>query len=153
MRRLLIVPLSLLFIFLSGCQLLFMSNKNILKYYVDDANYGEVIGKIIEKDFTLAEDDYTSTCLLTIEVTSGVDFYKKDGQDVELPINDYFEICGHNELYDMIDVGDVIEAVSAPGIFYDGHNKPIVALNKNGLTLLSFEKGKADYIEWLIRTW
>lgn len=153
MKKLLLVPLSFLLMFLSGCQLLFMSNKNMLKYYVDNDNYGEVIGEVVEKNVTPATDSYQSTCLLTLEVTFGVEFYKKDGIEVELPINDYFEIFGHEGLYDMVDVGDVIKLISAPRIFYDGHNKPIVALSKDGQTVLSFEKGKADYIEWIIRTW
>ena len=153
MKKLLLIPLSFLLMFLSGCQLLFMSNKNMLKYYVDNDNYGEVIGEVIEKNVAYATDSFQSSCLLTIEVSFGAEFYKKDGLEIELPINDYFEIFGHEELYVMVDVGDVIKFVSAPRIFYDGHNKPIVSLSKDGQTMLSFEKGKADYIEWIIRTW
>lgn len=49
----------------------------------------------------------------------------------------------------MIFVGDSIDFVSAPRIFYDGQNMPIVALKKDEEVLLSFERGKADYIEWI----
>lgn len=70
-------------------------------------------------------------------------------EGIDLPINDYFSIYEHTEIYDLIFVSDSLDFVSAPRIFYDGQNMPIVALKKDDEILLSFEKGKADYIEWI----
>ena len=144
MRKYLVVILFvIMFCSLSACQLLFSPKDSMLEYYSVDDNYGELTGTIVEKT------EFTDSCLLKINVTVGRDFYLKDGIEYDLPINDYFSIYEHAEIYDLIFVGDSIDFVSAPRIFYDGQNMPIVALKKDEEVLLSFERGKADYIEWI----
>ena len=142
-KYLVVILLVIMFFSLSACQLLVIPKNMMLEYYSVDDNYGELTGTIVEKT------EFSDSCLLKINVIAGRDFYLKDGIEYDLPINDYFSIYEHTEIYDLLLVGDSLDFVSAPKIFYDGQNMPIVALKKDDEVLLSFEKGKADYIEWI----
>ena len=46
-------------------------------------------------------------------------------------------------------VGDKIDFISAPEHFFDGHKWPIVAIVKDGVTYLEYEKGKAALLDWV----
>ena len=49
-------------------------------------------------------------------------------------------------------VRDLIDFVTVPFHFYNGHRLPIVELKKNGDTLLTFDEGKENLIDWVNTT-
>lgn len=53
----------------------------------------------------------------------------------------------------MLNVDDVVIITSAPMIFYNGQIPPIVYLEKDGETLISYEEGKAAYLDWIENEW
>lgn len=44
---------------------------------------------------------------------------------------------------------DRILFTSAPDFFYNGHNLPLVHIEKEGITLLTYTEGKKDYLSWI----
>ena len=49
-------------------------------------------------------------------------------------------------------IGDRIAFVTVPFHFYNGHKLPIVELKRNGDTLLTFDEGKENLIDWVNAT-
>lgn len=140
-----IKKLLLLFIFsvitlFAACDI-FMSNKNIIKYYSDDSNYETIECVLVAKD--------TET-----ENTIIVDIQTKDSSYTP---DHYQYYCFHfyfdTEIFDQLNTGDIITITSAPMTFYNGHLLPIIALEKDGETLISFEEGKAAYLHLLETEW
>ena len=50
--------------------------------------------------------------------------------------------------YDIADE-DMVDYVTVPFHFYNGHHLPIVELKRNGETLLTFEEGRQNLFDWL----
>ena len=59
------------------------------------------------------------------------------------------EIVEANGVYEKIKLGDRVEFTSAPGDFGNGYMLPIVAISVNGESLLDFEEGYENFLDWL----
>ncbi len=116
-----------------------LCRNRMLEYYSDDSNYVELTGVVLEK----VKNGNRLTNILSIRVISSDDDFYMYGSDTG-----YF--CVYSQkLLDSINVDDNIIFESAPRIFYDGQEYPILSLNKDGQELLSFAEGKNTFIEWI----
>ena len=62
------------------------------------------------------------------------------------------EICDYyiySERIIDLNVGDTIDFMTVPFHFYNGHKLPIVELKIRGKTLLAFDDGKNNLIDWV----
>ena len=71
-------------------------------------------------------------------------------------LNDYIsyedELCDyyiHSDQFIELQVGEEIQFTTVPFHFYNGHKLPIVELKIDENTLLSFEEGKENLINWV----
>lgn len=122
----------LLVVFLSGCSI---SNqklyKKMIEKYLDNQNYVTLTGEVIEFN----EKNVTIKCE---------------------KLNDYIsyedELCDYyiysNRLIEL-KVGEEIQFTTVPFHFYNGHKLPIVELKISERTLLFFEEGKQNLIDWV----
>ena len=108
--------------------------EKMLKYYSDDSVYCNLCGEIKEKN-----DVY-----LIIEVFTESHTFISRGENGYITFVIYGSSC-----IEKIEVGDVIDFISAPMCFYNGHYMPIVYLEKEQEVLLSFEEGKTNYLNWI----
>lgn len=120
----------LLVVLLAGCHFYEMHDKLLAKKmtekYSDDQNYVTMIGEIIE---------YDGGCVtIKCEGKSACEYLIYSDDPLELPI------------------GEQVEFTTVPFHFYNGHRLPIVELKSNGNTLLSFEEGKRNLLEWVNAT-
>ena len=124
--------ITLLGVFLSGCNI---SNQKLadkmIEKYSDNQNYVTLIGEVIEFN----ENNVIVKCE---------------------ELNDYIsyedEICDYYIYFDQfleLQVGEEIQFTTVPFHFYDGHKLPIVELKIDENTLLSFEEGKNNLIDWV----
>lgn len=109
--------------------------KHMIKYYSDDSNYINLNGVIISMYYSEWEIDITTEN----SNFTGEGYVK-------------FHVMNGWHLVDEMEIGDEISFVTAPMDFYNGHIIPIVALEKDGQTYLSFEDGKEDYLQWIENT-
>lgn len=126
------ILITLLVVFLSGCNL---SNqklaKRMMEKYSEDQNYVTLIGEVIEFN----ENNVVIKCEELNDYISYedelCDYYIYSDQFIKLP------------------VGEQIEFATVPFHFYNGHKLPIVELKIDENTLLSFEEGKENLIDWV----
>ena len=122
----------LLIVFLSGCNI---SNQNLSKKmiekYSDNQNYVTLTGEVIE----INENNVIIKCE---------------------ELNDYIsyedELCDYyiySDQFVELQVGKEIQFTTVPFHFYNGHKLPIVELKIDENTLLSFEEGKENLIDWV----
>ena len=127
-----VILTTLLVVLMSGCNL---SNrklaKNMIEKYSEDQNYVTLIGEVVEFN----ENDVTIKCE---------------------ELNDYIsyedEFCDYyiySEQFIELSVGKQIEFTTVPFHFYNGHKLPIVELKIGEKTVLSFEEGKVNLIDWV----
>ena len=106
--------------------------KHMTEYYSDDSNYISLDGVIVSMYYAQWEIDITTEdSHLTGEGTVT------------------FHVMIDSNVLDEMEVGDKISFVTAPMDFYNGHIWPIVAVEKDGKTYVSFEDGKARYLQWI----
>lgn len=126
------ILISLLVVFLTGCNL---SNQKLIEKmiekYSEDQNYVTLTGEVIE----INENNVVIKCE---------------------ELNDYIsyedELCDYYIYSDEVvelEVGDEIKFTTVPFHFYNGHELPIVELIIDENTLLSFEEGKENLIDWV----
>lgn len=101
-----------------------------------------------------------------IEVSGVVIYmkYNKDHTELHIAFSDMdrklddrsFEIVGENlrtveknGLEDKIKIGDRVTFVTAPKYFGDGYVMPIVAISANGESLLDFDEGFKNFMDYL----
>lgn len=130
-----------LIMMLFGCDIL-MSNKNMLNYYSDDSNYETITCIIVSKRLS----NYPNSIVVDIQAENSS--FTPDYYGYNL-FHFYFD----TEIYDLLNVDDVVIITSAPMIFYNGQIPPIVYLEKDGETLISYEEGKAAYLDWIENEW
>lgn len=130
--KILAILIALLAVFLVGCNL---SNqrlaKKMIEKYSEDQNYVAFIGEIIEID----DNNVVIKCEELHDYISYED-----------------EICEYYIYSDEVvelQIGEEIQFTTVPFHFYDGHKLPIVELKIDGKTLLSFEEGKENLIDWV----
>lgn len=126
------ILISLLFVFLAGCNI---SNqklaKKMVEKYSDNQNYVTLIGEVIEFN----ENNVIIKCE---ELNDYISY--------EDALCDYY-IYADN--YVDLQVGEEIQFTTVPFHFYNGHKLPIVELKIDENTLLSFEEGKDNLINWV----
>ena len=126
------ILISLLVVFLTGCNL---SNqklaKKMIEKYSDNQNYVTLTGEVIEFN----ENNVIIKCE---------------------ELNDYIsyedELCNYyiySDQFVELQVGEEIQFTTVTFHFYNGHKLPIVELKIDENTLLSFEEGKENLIDWV----
>ena len=108
------------------------------EYYSEDENYEVLTGEITETEF----DDKNGTLYIYIELE---DTYHYNGFFKVISSNE--QIMKNNNFYEEINVGDTITITTAPRIFYDGYDCPILSLSFNNKVYLEFDQGKANLLE------
>ena len=126
------ILISLLVVFLTGCNLSNqkLANKMIEKYS-EDQNYVTLTGEVIE----INENNIVIKC----EELNDFISYEDELCDYYIYSDDFVEL----------EVGDEIKFSTVPFHFYNGHKLPIVELRIDENTLLSFEEGKENLIDWV----
>ena len=126
------ILISLLVVFLTGCNL---SNqklaKKMIEKYSEDQNYVTLIGEVIEFN------EYY--IIIKCEELNNYISYEDE-------LCDYFI---YSDQFIELQVGEEIQFTTVPFHFYNGHKLPIVELKINDNTLLSFEEGKENLIDWV----
>ncbi len=126
--------LIILFVtFLSGCTLSdHILAQKMLKKYSDDQSYVTLSGEITKIN---KNNNVIIKC-----------------EDLNNYINYQSELCDYHIYSTFIielSIGDKIDFVTVPFHFYNGHKLPIVELKIDGKTLLLFEEGKENLINWV----
>lgn len=133
MKKFAIVITLILFTLLSGCYLSnqILASKMIAKYS-ENQSYVTLSGEIIECN----EYNVTIKCEEIKEYVS----YEDD-------ICEYYIFS--DKPLDLV-VGDMVDFVTVPFHFYNGHELPIVELKlDDNVFLLNFEDGKENLTEWV----
>ena len=132
MRKFLMVAIIIVCMLLSGCH---SSNKKLgdkmIDKYCEDNNYVSLSGEVVkfENNVILIECKELKNY---IEYEDDLcDFYIYSSQPLELSI------------------GEKVDFKTVPFHFFNGHELPIVELVVNGNTLLEFEEGKYNLIDWV----
>ena len=124
--------ITLLVVFLSGCNI---SNqklaKKMIEKYSDNQNYVTLNGEVIE----FYENNVTIKC----EELNDYISYEDEQCDYYIYSDQFVEL----------QVGEEIQFTTVPFYFYSGHKLPIVELKIDENTLLSFEEGKDNLIDWV----
>ena len=132
MKKFTILVIFLLVTFLFGCNI---SNqklaKKMIEKYSDNRNYVTLTGEVIEFN----ENNVIIKCE---------------------ELNDYLsyedELCDYyiySDQFVELQVGEEIQFTTVPFHFYNGHKLPIVELKIDENTLLSFEEGKENLLDWV----
>ena len=132
MKKFTILVIFLLVTFLFGCNI---SNqklaKKMIEKYSDNQNYVTLTGEVIEFN----ENNVIIKCE---------------------ELNDYIsyedELCNYyiySDQFVELQVGEEIQFTTVPFHFYNGHKLPIVELKIDENTLLSFEEGKENLLDWV----
>lgn len=132
MKKFTILVIFLLVTFLFGCNI---SNqklaKKMIEKYSDNQNYVTLTGEVIEFN----ENNVIIKCE---------------------ELNDYLsyedELCDYyiySDQFVELQVGEEIQFTTVPFHFYNGHKLPIVELKIDENTLLSFEEGKENLLDWV----
>ncbi len=136
MKKLIAILMCCLVPLISACDFLNGPyRKRMLEYYSVDSNYVTLTGKIV---------DITYDCVLEIEILTEEHNFPTYGSS-----SMSFQLYTSKASDYGLDIGDIITFTSAPEIFYDGHNLPIVSLSRGEEQFFTFETGKKEYLEWI----
>ena len=132
MKKFIIIFMLLFIMLLSGC---YPSNqklaKKMIEKYSNNQNYVALSGLIVEFN----ENNVIINC-----------------EELKTYITYEDEICDYyiySERIIDLNVGDTIDFMTVPFHFYNGHKLPIVELKIRGKTLLAFDDGKNNLIDWV----
>ena len=132
MKKLICILFVIVLSFMLSCYPALENLKSkMIDKYTNDKNYVTLSGEIIESN-----DDYVE--IKCEELTNYINCTKE---------NCHYYIYSEQTIE--LSVGDQIEFITVPFHFYDGQKLPIVELKKGGKTLLSFEEGKKNLINWV----
>lgn len=138
MRKLLCLAIISTFIFMSGCQTAMERDKReMLELYSNDDNYITLTGEVTEID---NESGYN--IMLSIKCA--------DLKKHNVNVGDEYKYWVFSSSNVNIGVGDTIVYKTVP-IILDKHTEwfPIVAIEKNGKSILSFAEGKENLINFV----
>ena len=109
-------------------------------YYSKLENYVEATGTVSYIEYGY---DYTELYIGFSDLTPSFDdtTFKIVGKNLL--------ITKKNGIDEKIKLGDTVNFITAPRYFGDGYIMPIVAISVNGETLLEFEDGFKNYLNWL----
>ena len=132
MKKFTILVIFLLVTFLFGCNI---SNqklaKKMIEKYSDNQNYVTLTGEVIEFN--------ENNVIIKCEELNDYISYEDE-------LCDY---CIYSDQFVELQVGEEIQFTTVPFHFYNGHKLPIVELKIDENTLLSFEEGKENLLDWV----
>ena len=125
---------------LIGCDFNAPLRNKMLNYYNQDENYSQLIGVVKAMEYF----EESERLFIEIDFSTENDF-------PENAVTGYGEFVLIGGLVDESDlcIDDTITFLSAPMYFYNGHQLPIVYLEKEGEILLPFDEGKEEYLNWI----
>ena len=132
MKKILFVICFLCLILITGCTS--ANNKLIKKMnekYSNDQNYVYLSGKVIELD--------GNNIIIKCEELKKYINYEDDFCDYYIYSNETIELV----------VGEQIYFKTVPFHFYNGHKLPIVEIEIGENTILPFDEGKKNLIDWV----
>lgn len=109
-------------------------------YYPVKDNYIEVSGVVIYMEYS---DDHTVLYIAFSDMDR-----KLDDRSFEI-VGENLRIVEKNGIDDKIKIGDRVTFVTAPKYFGDGYVMPIVAISANGESLLDFDEGFKNFMDYL----
>lgn len=109
-------------------------------YYPVKDNYIEVSGVVIYMEYS---DDHTVLYIAFSDMNR-----KLDDRSFEI-VGENLRIVEKNGIVDKIKIGDRVTFVTAPKYFGDGYVMPIVAISANGESLLDFDEGFKNFMDYL----
>ncbi|MBE6533949.1 MAG: hypothetical protein E7678_03145 [Ruminococcaceae bacterium] len=110
------------------------------KYYSQKENYISVTGTVLNVKYN---EDSTALYIEFSELLPVLDdtCFKIVGENLQIVQN--------NDIYNKIKIGEQISFITAPKYFGDGYVMPIVAMSTNGESLLDFEEGYKNLLDWM----
>ena len=139
MRRKLL--LTSIIIIMSICVLLCSCNSSgIVEYYSQKENYISVTGTISSIKYN---EEATALYIDFSELYPVLDdtCFKIVGENLE--------IVKANRIDDKLKIGEQIIFITAPKYFGDGYVMPIVSISISGESLIGFDEGYENLIDWL----
>ncbi len=132
MKKILCIICFLFLIFITGCT----SSKNKLisnmnEKYSDDESYVYLSGEVVELDGN-------NIIIKCTELKKYID-YEDEFCDYYIYSNEIIELS----------VGEKIYFKTVPFHFYNGHKLPIVEIKVKENTILSFDEGKKNLLDWI----
>lgn len=109
-------------------------------YYPVKDNYIEVSGVVLYMEYS---DDHTVLYIAFSDMDR-----KLDDRTFEI-VGENLRIVEKNGIDDKIKIGDRVTFVTAPKYFGDGYVMPIVAISANGESLLDFDEGFKNFMDYL----
>lgn len=109
-------------------------------YYPVKDNYIEVSGVVIYMEYS---DDHTVLYISFSDMDR-----KLDDRSFKI-VGENLRIVEKNGIDDKIKIGDRVTFVTAPKYFGDGYVMPIVAISANGESLLDFDEGFKNFMDYL----
>ncbi len=109
-------------------------------YYPVKDNYIEVSGVVIYMKYN---NDHTELHIAFSDMDR-----KLDDRSFEI-VGENLRIVEKNGIDDKIKIGDRVTFVTAPKYFGDGYVMPIVAISANGESLLDFDEGFKNFMDYL----
>lgn len=109
-------------------------------YYPVKDNYIEVSGVVIYMKYN---KDHTELHIAFSDMDR-----KLDDRSFEI-VGENLRIVEKNGIDDKIKIGDRVTFVTAPKYFGDGYIMPIVAISANGESLLDFDEGFKNFMDYL----
>ncbi len=109
-------------------------------YYPVKDNYIEVSGVVIYMKYN---KDHTELHIAFSDMDR-----KLDDRSFEI-VGENLRIVEKNGIDDKIKIGDRVTFVTAPKYFGDGYVMPIVAISANGESLLDFDEGFKNFMDYL----
>lgn len=109
-------------------------------YYPVKDNYIEVSGVVIYMKYN---KDHTELHIAFSDMDR-----KLDDRSFEI-VGENLRIVEKNGIDDKIKIGDRVTFITAPKYFGDGYVMPIVAISANGESLLDFDEGFKNFMDYL----
>ena len=115
-----------------------------LKYYAQKENYVNATGIVTHIAYYNKSTDDSELFIEFSDLTPSF-------SDTRFSIvGKNLQIVQSNGIDDKLKIGDQVEFISAIEYFGDGYHMPIIAITINGESLLEFEDGFPNYLEWLV---
>ena len=130
-----IISICILLVLLCSC-----NSSRITEYYSQKGNYISVTGTVSNVKYN---EDATALYIDFSELSPVLDdmCFKIVGENLE--------IVKANKIDDKLKTGEQITFITAPKYFGDGFVMPIVAISISGDSLLDFEEGYKNLLDWL----
>ena len=145
MKKILVLSFCLFCIFYHiSCDFNAPLRNKMLNYYSNEENYVELQGEIKAIEYKSELDEL----FLEIDLI---------GDKHNFPLNEEtsygeFVLVYWSSYEFSLQENDIITFVSAPMYFYNGHNLPVVRLEKEEEEHLAFSEGHISYLEWIKET-